>query len=79
MVDAGGKVDLGRLEGVVGGEVDVEEEDAAGVGGFVRSHDGGLPVEHVVPHGPCRAVRRGVFAQVDQFYAVTEIMGASVR
>lgn len=31
MVDAGGEVDLGRLEGVVGRKVDGQEEDAAGV------------------------------------------------
>lgn len=31
MVDAGGEVDLRGLEGVVCGEVDGEEEDAAGV------------------------------------------------
>jgi hypothetical protein len=29
VVDAGGEVDLRGLEGVVGGEVDGEEEDAA--------------------------------------------------
>src|ERR1700712_4619945 len=45
VVDAGGEVDLRRLEGVVGGEVDREEEDAAGVGGVARAHDGRLPVE----------------------------------
>lgn len=31
MVDAGGEVDLGGLEGVVGRKVDGEEEDAARV------------------------------------------------
>ena len=31
VVDAGGEVDLGRLEGVVGREVDGEEEDTSGV------------------------------------------------
>ena len=31
VVDAGGEVDLGRLERVVCGEVDGEEEDTAGV------------------------------------------------
>ncbi len=33
-----------HLEGVVRREVDVEEEDSAGVGAVVRSHDGRLPV-----------------------------------
>ena len=31
MVDASGESDFRRLEWVVGGEVDIEEEDAAGV------------------------------------------------
>lgn len=31
VVDAGGEVDLGGLEGVVCGEVDGKEEDTAGV------------------------------------------------
>jgi hypothetical protein len=31
VVDAGGEVDLGGLEWVVGGEVDGEEEDTSGV------------------------------------------------
>lgn len=31
VVDTGREVDLRRLEGVVGGEVNCEEEDAAGV------------------------------------------------
>lgn len=31
MVDARSEGDLGRLERVIGGEVDVEEEDAAGI------------------------------------------------
>lgn len=33
MIDPCGEVDLGRLEGVVGWEMDGQEEDAAGVGG----------------------------------------------
>ena len=33
VVDAGGEVDLGRLEGVVCGEMDGEEEDTARVWG----------------------------------------------
>ena len=34
MVDAGSEVDLGRLEGVVGREVNGKEEDTAGVRGI---------------------------------------------
>jgi len=45
VVDAGGEVDLWWLEGVVCGEVDGEEEDAARVWRVAWSHDGGLPVK----------------------------------
>ena len=38
VVDAGGEVDLGRLEGVVGREVDGEEENTAGVWEIGRAH-----------------------------------------
>ena len=52
MVDAGAEGDLGRLEGVLGGEVDVEEEDAALVRGAGRPEDGGHPLVQVVTLGP---------------------------
>ena len=47
MVDFGCERDPGGLEGVVGREVDVEEEDASMVRGVLRAHDGCLPVELV--------------------------------
>eukprot|EP00562_Extubocellulus_spinifer_P029669 CAMPEP_0178713152 /NCGR_PEP_ID=MMETSP0699-20121125/19261_1 /TAXON_ID=265572 /ORGANISM="Extubocellulus spinifer, Strain CCMP396" /LENGTH=185 /DNA_ID=CAMNT_0020361947 /DNA_START=864 /DNA_END=1418 /DNA_ORIENTATION=+ len=67
VVDAGGEVDLGGFEGVVGGEVDVEEEDSAGVRRVVGPHDGGLPVEHIIADGTGRAVCRRILPQIDQF------------
>lgn len=45
VVNAGSEVDLRWLERVVGGEVNREEEDAAGIGRVAGSHDGRLPVE----------------------------------
>ena len=39
VVDAGAESDLRRLERVVVGEVDVEEKDAALVGGTGGAHD----------------------------------------
>lgn len=48
--------------------MNIQEEDAAGVRGIVGSHDGGLPVEHVVADGPGRAVGGGILAQVDKFW-----------
>jgi hypothetical protein len=47
--------------------VDVEEEDSAGVGGVVRSHDCCLPVEHIVSYGTSGAICRRVFSEVDEF------------
>ena len=47
MIDLCGECDLGRLEGVVCGEVDGEEEDSALVRAVRRPHDGGLPVVQV--------------------------------
>jgi len=55
VIDAGGEVDLGRLERVVCGEVDGEEEDTARVWGVTGTHDGGLPVEEVISDGTSRA------------------------
>ena len=52
MVDAGAEGDLGRLEGVLRGEVDVEEEDAALVRGAGRPEDGRHPLVQVVTLGP---------------------------
>ena len=44
VVNSRGKVALGRLEGVVSGEVDVQEVDTSGIGRIVGAHDGCLPV-----------------------------------
>lgn len=61
MVDAGGEVDLGGLEGVIGGEVDVEIKDAATVGTVVRAQDRRTPMEEVtVVLWACRAVCGGI-------------------
>jgi hypothetical protein len=47
VVNFGDELNLWGLEGVVSGEVDVQEEHTAGEGGVVGAHDGGLPVEMV--------------------------------
>jgi len=52
MVDASRECHLWRLERVVGGKVDREEEHASLVRALWRSHDGGLPVKKVVADGP---------------------------
>ena len=48
MVDLGDEVAFGWPEGIVGGEVDVEEEDASCIWAIFRTDDGCLPVELVV-------------------------------
>jgi len=68
MVDPRREVDFGRLERVVGWEVDVQEEDPASVRRIVRSHDGCLPVEHVIADRSGATVGRGVLPEVDQFF-----------
>lgn len=64
MVDASGEGDLRRLERVVGGEVNGEEEHSSLVGGLRRAHDGGLPVEEVVADGARAALSRRVAAEI---------------
>ena len=66
MVDLGGEHNLGRLEGVVRGEVDGEEEETALVRAVRRPHDGGLSAEHVLARGPGRQLRGRVPGQVLQ-------------
>jgi hypothetical protein len=47
--------------------VNVEKENAARVGGIVGSHNCGLPVEHVISHGSCRAVGGRILTQINEF------------
>ena len=70
VVDAGGEVYLWGFEWVVCWEVDVEEEDSAGVGGVVGAHDCCLPVEHVVSDGSGGAIGGWVFSEVDEFCVI---------
>ena len=48
MIDASGEADFWRLEGIVRGEVYVEEEDTSAVWAVVGTHYRGLPVEEVI-------------------------------
>ena len=56
MIDFGNEVAFGRAEGVIGGEVDVEEEDPARIGTVLGTDDGGLPMELVLLLRTCRTV-----------------------
>lgn len=67
MVDAGGEVDLGGLEGVIGREMDCQEKDASRVRRVTRSHNRRLPVEKIFANGTSRTRRGRVTAQVGEF------------
>lgn len=67
MVDFGDKVALGGSEGVIGGEVDVEEEHTSSIGTVIRADNGSLPMELIVLSGSGRAVGWGILLQIEQF------------
>jgi len=61
VVDFRSESNLGRLEWVIGREVDIEEENALVVWGVLGAHDSCLPVELVLlVGGSSRAVSRRV-------------------
>ena len=64
MIDSGGERYFGRLEGVVGREVDGEEKNTALIGALWWSHDGRLPVEQVVADGAGTALSWWVTTEV---------------
>ena len=69
VVNSRGEGHLRWLEGIVGREVNAEEEDASGVWRVIRSHDGGLPCELILlVEGSSRAVGGRVFAKIDEFF-----------
>jgi len=68
MVDFGNEIALRRSEGVVGREMDVEEENAASIGTVFGTHDCGLPVELVILDWSGWAVSRRVFLEVSEFF-----------
>ena len=62
MVDSGGEVALGRLEWVVSGEMNVQEEHSAREWRIIGPHNGCLPVILIfLVDGASRAVGRGSF------------------
>jgi hypothetical protein len=48
VVDTGGEMDLRRLERIVGGKVNIQEENSSSVRGIVWAHNRCLPVEHII-------------------------------
>lgn len=68
VIDTGGEVHFGWLEGIVCRKVNVKKENSARVWGIVRSHDCSLPVEHVISHGTGGAVCGRIFTKINKFY-----------
>ena len=69
MVDTGGEGDLGRLEWVVGWEMNIQEVNSTSVWRVIWSHDGSLPMELIfLIEGTSRAVGGRVLAEVDEFF-----------
>ena len=68
VVDLCGEVDLRGFEGVVRGEVDVQEEDTSLEWALLGAHDCGGPVKKVIPSGSSRARHRRVLLEVLQFF-----------
>jgi len=68
MIDSGGERYFGRLEGVVGREVDGEEKNTALIGALWWSHDGRLPVEQVVADGAGTALSWWVTTEVLELF-----------
>lgn len=65
MVNASGEMDLGRFERIIGWKVNIEEEDSACIWRVIGTHDGGLPVEHIVSNWASGTVRWWVLSQID--------------
>jgi len=72
MINACGELELGRLEGIVGRKVNVQEVYATSIWAFCWSHDSSLPLKQVIAYGSCAAVRGRIPLQVRQFLQTTK-------
>lgn len=80
MIDTGSEVNLGWFEWIVGGEMNVQEEYAAGIGRVIWTHDRRLPMKHVITDWSCRTIGRRVLTQIDKFcYCNSRRQQSSVR
>jgi len=64
MIDTRGERHLGRLEWIIRGKVNGEEEDSSLVRTLWRTHNGGLPMKQIVTHWPRAALGGWVPAQI---------------
>jgi hypothetical protein len=70
VVNTGRKVDLGWFEWVIGWEMNIKEENTPGIGRVIWTHDGGLPVKHVISNWTGRTIGRRILSQIDKFYII---------
>ena len=61
-------MNLWRLERIVRWKMDIEEENATGIGRVIGTHDGCLPVEHIIADWTCGTIGWRIFSQIDEFY-----------
>ena len=67
MVNSCGESNLCGLEGIVGGEVDVQEENTTNIRRIIRTHNCCLPMVGIfLVDGTCGAVCWWVLAKVDK-------------
>jgi hypothetical protein len=66
MVDTSREMNLGWLERVVCWEMNIQEEDTSCIWRVIWSHDGCLPMEHIITDWAGGAICWWVLAQVDK-------------
>jgi len=68
MVNSSIETDLGRLEGIISGEVNAQEENTSGIGTVFGTHNGSLPVEVITVIGRSGTAMSGrITTEVNQF------------
>jgi hypothetical protein len=65
-------IDQTHLEGIVGRKMNIEEKDPSRIRRILRTHNGGLPMEHIVTDGTGGTIGRWVLAQIDQFLKIMD-------
>jgi len=68
VINAGGEMNLWRLEWIISGEVDIQKEDSSSIRGVVRTHDSSLPMKHIISNWTSGAIRRWILSKVHKFF-----------
>jgi len=66
VIDPGGEVHLGRLEGIICGEGNAKEEDTRCIRAVGRSHDSSLPVEKIITDGSSGAGAGRITSEISE-------------